>query len=380
MDNKKILCSFFMIIIFIPMVSQIFKLDFGVQLSGAVADNVIPKLNIDKVMAGDFQNEADEYLRNSMPIRNIVIKSGNQLVYKIFKKSTNDSIAIGKHQQLFEKMYIYKELQFYPPATQEQLYEQMEHLEILQDKLNEKGINVLLFITPYKTEFYKDDIPWIYRVCAGELSDENNNYEQFIKMLKDSDIKYFDSVEYVEKLRNEYQEKVFPKTGTHWTQVTGMRVAKELLNVMEEKFEYDMGDVEIEVKKTDKAAWPDDDLFQILNLISKPTDEYHVGTIKINQEGKDKPDILCRGCSFMGQSIYYLIENNLVGENIYMENTFARINNEETIEVSDYDTIDLKSYVKGKDLIIFEANQASIDNIGLGLMEYMYQNFDSIFE
>lgn len=359
------------LILIIPMIFTCLPDELDWDINGVV-ENVSPQFTWHGALNGSYQESLEEYLDANLGLRGILIKSGNQMAYTLFNKSTHDSECIGKNKQLYELEYIYKKMQYIEPVTKQYIDELIEKLGDLQTKLKMNGTDLFIFITPSKAEIYPEDIGWIYKKCAPEQKE--SSYNQLVAGLQKSEIPYFDGADYTNQLKNNEGKKVFALTGTHWTQTTGATVASQLIKELERNFGYDMTEFTVSEEMTDIPTDPDADIFNLLNIIQRPYDQYTTPKIEISKTGTDTPSILCRGGSFMGQSIVWMINNDIVSSAVHMENTYVYQEKYSEIQYfSDYNEIDVELLMENKNILLLEVNQGAIDKMSFGFIDYLLE-------
>ena len=89
---------------------------------------------------------------------------------------------------------------------------------------------------------------------------------------------------------------------------------------MEAQSGYNLPELSITARPCDEPVYPDSDAFNTFNLLQKSYDQYYEPVIEVTDSATDAPGMLCRGGSFMGQSLSAIIRNNYFGKNVYMEN------------------------------------------------------------
>ena len=78
----------------------------------------------------------------------------------------------------------------------------------------------------------------------------------------------------------------------------------------------------------------------------------------------------------MGQTITYLILNDIVSEGVHVENTNAFSEKYSVIQpFSDYDEIDVDDMLENKDILLLEVNQGAIDKMSFGFIDYLYDRY-----
>ena len=201
-----------------------------------------------------------------------MIKVRNQLIFTLYAKSPNENIVIGKNNNLFEKEYVLKYEKVYPPATKEYVADQLDKLSVIQDKLEAKGKELYLFITPTKVRYYEEDVPEIYRTAAN-FEDEKGNYEVFTETLADYDFKVYDSIPFVNAYKETSDKLGMPlyyKTGSHWSLVVGAQVASDLTRFLDENSRYSFPETHVEYAPVPEPLHPDADIFNSINVFTKP--------------------------------------------------------------------------------------------------------------
>lgn len=361
----------FFLFIYLPLANSIVKFLPDKPLKGVVVEKQFPQFSLDEFLNGEWQSQYNYYLNENFNCRNLFIRLGNQFVYSFFNKTTNSNLVIGKQKEIFEKIYVHYTLQYTKVVEDEYILELTKKLQDLETKLALKGINLSIFITPAKTEIYGENIPDVYKFCAPKYED-NDTYKKFISALEDSNLRYYDSVIDVKKMKTENLFPVYAKTGTHWTQVTGALIAQQLTKQLENDFGYDLKEFNINIYDVDDPIAPDADLFNLMNIYSRPYDSYLYYKTSVKKEGTDKPNIYVRGGSFAGQSFISIIKGDVFGNNVHMENGYMFTDKYSTYtKFSSYDEIDIEGYLNDTDILILEVNQAAIHNMSFGFIDYL---------
>lgn len=358
------------IILFLPIILRVIPLKFDMELAGVTLNKELPQITLSQAMDGSYQQSIEEYFSQNINGRGIIIKSGNQLIYTIFNQSPHSGEAIGKNNQLYELEYIYKKLQYIPPVTDDYASDLINKLQLLQQKLEGKGTHLFIYITPSKAEIYPEDISDIYYRCAPEK--QESSYEKFAKGISNAGLPFFDAAKYVQNMKLSTGEDIYYKTGTHWSQVTGAKVARQLIQEMEVQLGYDLTEIEVAEQEVEEPLAPDADIFYLMNIMQKPYDKYYQPLITVSKVGKQQPSLICRGGSFMGQSITWLINNDIVSDAVHMENTYIFQNKYSDVQsFSDYSEVDIGQLMKNKDILILEVNQAAIEKMSFGFIDYL---------
>ncbi len=365
----------FAAILFMPVILKYGGARYG--LSGVSTAAEFPEINRKGILDGTVQDMAGTYFSEHLPGRDLMIKVRNQMIYSLYDKSPNKNIIIGKNKNLFEEEYVSKYVRVYPPVKEEKVRQLCDSLTAIRDALALRGKEFYVFITPGKARYYEEDVPDLY-YYAAPFKEREGNYEVFTRVLNDYDLAVYDSIPFLNEYGSNAPVPLFPKTGTHWTRVTGAYVADDFKCFLGEHSRFKFPDMRISYAPSETPVSPDSDLFDAFNVFSKPYDTYYsveVETEAAANEQEEKPRLMCRGGSFMGQTIYYLIRGGLFGGDLYVENTDVYRDNYSSHEIfSDYSELDLKQALEETDIVIFEVNEAHIPVMGFGIIEYLEEH------
>ena len=360
-----------------PMLGKI-KLDEKFQLNGVSAEVVRPESQIRGILDGSYQEEVENYLHNKISGKNLLVRIHNQILYSFFNVSSNDNVVIGKDKHLFEPEYINYSLNMYGQPSDEEIDILVSKLEALDQLLASEGKELYIFITPAKTRYYKDKIPAIYQEFDNS-SDVNLAYDTFIAKIENSPLRYFDSINFIDTNKDQYDFPLFYSTGIHWSRALGNTVAEEFNNYLCAKSQYDLGHIEVTLQKTSECKAPDADLYHILNLLL-PTQLEYYDVDFVTVPGSQQPSVFYRGGSFMGQSINSLILCRIFGDNIHFENNYYftdYYSNAQTLSSFDaYEEFDVCGYLKNSDILILEVNEEKIFTMSWGFIDYILENYE----
>lgn len=376
MNGKKIrnyvLAAGFAVILFLPALLGRLSPHFG--LSGVSAQIQFPILTRVGLLDGTVQEDIGSYYSEHLPGRDLMIKIRNQMIFSIYKKSPNQNVVLGKNDTLFEKEYICKYEKIYCPVSEEYTRELCGKLTIIRDKLEAAGKEMYVFITPTKVRYYEEYVPDRYR-AAAVYGDRPGNYEMFTEILKEYDLKVYDSIPFVDEYAKTAEVPLFYKTGSHWSWPLSMAVSADLVRFLNENSRFHLPETTVTIKKSEDPVFPDTDIFDSMNLFTKPYDSYYDAEYHHDKAAEEGPNLFCRGGSFMGQTISPLIKEGYFPHDMYLENTmFCQDNFSGGGYFSDYSQLDMAYAIGQADVVIFEVNEAHIPVMGFGLFEYLLEN------
>lgn len=356
------------------------------SMEGAFVEAERPDLTKDGVWNGSWQNDTGNYFSDHMPGREYMIKAKNQFVYEAFHNAPAPRVVIGKDNVLFSRSVLNLWYQLTGPTTDAFMQELAVTIEEFTDLMEAQGMKTAIYITPSKARYYNEYAPVLFSEVAEPRDPELSAYEKLKKVLEPMDIPVFDSIEWLDSRRQGTTLDglpLFNTTGMHWTSTVGTKVGAALGEFLEQELGYPLADLTVTSEPVEEPEYPDADLAGIMNMYTSLTDEYTrpiVTVTNLPDNLEDAPSILCRGGSFMGQSLARLIQNGCFEKDIYMENTqFFTDRFASVTQFTEYDQVDLKSAFEGIDIVLLEVNEASIDVMGFEFMEYVLEHQDEIF-
>lgn len=349
-------------------------------LNGVSNTANISELTAKNFLDGTAQNTLNTWLSENLPGRDAMIRLRNQLIYSLFDKSTNANMIVCKDKYIFEKTFLYRYENIEKPTDEETVRNSLDHMKTVRDLLKRNGKELFLFITPSKPRYLENKVDTSYRTL-GYYKDQEGNYEILKRVLLDYDFYVFDCIEYIDKKIEEDAEIVqyplFQPTGTHWTYAIGLDAGLAFTRYMQSIGGYRFPTVHQVIVPSEEPQFPDADIYGTMNILRKPAGNYFISDLMVDAdtEASEKPGVLMRGCSFMGQSLAPLITNGFFSDDTYMENTL-RLENRSTkmSYFSSYDEVDLSSDLKKADIVIIELNEAHTYDIGLGMLEYITEH------
>ena len=346
----------------------------NVTLSGVTLTTDQPELSWSGIWTGEYQSQSNTHYEETFEGRNLLIKLRSQLLYSVFNESPNENVVIGKDQYLYDPAYILQELSAEDHvATDEYFADLKSRLLAFQQLLSEKGKELYIFVTPNKAYYEKEEIPWNYRMLE---TDEVNNITRLRAMLETTDLHYLIARDYIDAERETMDVPVFYSTGIHWSRPWGARSAMALYDVMRQNSRFELSDIALETYPySGEIEWPDADLYQSLNLFEEPDESYYSARIHVTREG-EKPNVFCRGGSFLGQSWSMLVQSGCFSNDLHYENNYFFTNQyttQTTLSVmAAYEESDeWIPFLRDADIVVLEINEASIEDATFGFVDYV---------
>ncbi len=343
-------------------------IDGNYKLKGVASTGERITIDFRSLWEGTTQRTIENRLMEKVPGRTALIRAHSQLLYSLFNSSSNSNVVIGSNHSLYEPEYLCDFLNLWPLMSEESQDELITKLIAVQDLLTQKGKKLYIFITPSKVRYDYENIPWFYR--AFTKPEMRKNYDRFISNLRASSISYFDSINYINE--NMSDSTIFYSSGIHWGNGAAAEITKAMLEDMKKDIGYDLGSLIINLSKSENGMEPDQDLLSILNLyFYSKEDEYRIPEYTYIPGG-DRPNVLMRGGSFMGQSLYKLIELDVFDRSAYFQNNLVITDKTDSQILSDFNAYletDVGHMVDVADLVILEVNEEKIWTMSWGFID-----------
>lgn len=345
------------------------------RFSGVENQAQFPEITAQKLLDGQAQTEFEAYVQQYLPGKPFMVRLRNEITFSLLDTVSNINYSMSKDKNLFSWENVSYYLQYFAPVSKEGAYELVEKLECLQKLLEDAGKQMYVFITPCKIRYTEDQLPWVDKAMAPPRKE--GNYELLTEALSGSEIRYFDSIRYLEEHKSEFDSRVplFYRTGLHWSVYVGNMTGAAFGEFLEQESGYNLPEMTITANPCENPIYPDADSFEVFNTIGKPYDQYYEPVIEITDEETDAPGFLCRGGSFMGQSLSCLIQNHYFGKNVSMEN--RQIFTEEfgqVKEFSSYEEADMRECLRDIDLVVLEVNETAVSDMSFGFIDYVLEH------
>lgn len=277
-----IYCAFIMLILVVPFAGTAIQAVFGdsilkeSELSGVSAVPEKPQISWNAVLSGEYQEEAEEYFTYHLFSRRSQTRLYNQLLYSLFNSTDNQDMLVGRENYIYEKPYADAYLWEMPAWQETELRENIQKMVLLADRLAERGIPLVVRMSPSKAEVYPEYLPSSYdRFVDMKQSGEYGSswYDVFVDEIKKTNLPYYDAHELLNVMKAA-GEVVFTKGGTHWSLAPMKEYVNGLNALMEPLLQNNLGRM-VEESKTvkfgDMGISSDSDIWQICwNCFSAP--------------------------------------------------------------------------------------------------------------
>lgn len=296
------------------------------ELSGFIDVKEYPHLSLSTVTSGKFQTEFEEYFSQNLAIRKTGTRVYNQLLYSLFASTDNASIIVGRDKYLYEKAYPVAYLAEISESETAPLTEKIEQLVELNHLLKDRGVALVVRMSPSKAEHYPEYLPTGYdRFIKMKRNGEYlpQWYEVFKEKIQKTDIPFYDRYDLYEEMKQD-GHTVFTVGGIHWTLAPIAEYVNGLNALIEKQLGKKLGRIVVKSEEDIEGEMgipSDSDLWDICwNALSVAPD-YPSPNITLDSiQGEFAPNILNVGQSFstaLLNAIYHNVDKTIWNETYF---------------------------------------------------------------
>ena len=209
----------------------------------------------------EYPSQYEEYLNDTLPFREWFISLNNKIDFYIFKKSTSDSVILGKEDWLFLKDTLadYQRNNLY---SEQELAQIAADVQTTQKYFEDQGIEFIIFIGPNKSSIYGENMPEKYEVNSGV-----SRTEQVVDYLtRTTDVRIIYPEMELRQVKEEYPDlQLYFKLDTHWNYMGGYWGTKPLLRELGVELE-DFAEIQYREINEPDFIWNGYDLANMLGL------------------------------------------------------------------------------------------------------------------
>ena len=292
--------AFFLIL----MLQTAFQLISLRSLKGFTNKKELPKFTYENYVKGTFQKDFEAYNKERFGFREWSLRLYNQYIWSCYHKTHNGWIDIGKDDWLYESEFVrdhYESMMYKYTSDSAEMKrrfdETAENLFKLQEILKTHGTYIFVNMIPGKDVIYPEYLPENTKYTH---TDGIHAYDYYKKRFDELGVNYIDNVEWFKHLKGTVDYPLFPKTGTHWSNLAATYAFDSIMRYMESLNGMNMLNVNIGEKYADKVREPDDDLEQLFNLALpiRPNKHYYADVTIIPDTTAVKPTLITIGDSY----------------------------------------------------------------------------------
>ena len=244
-----------------------------------------------------FQRSKQLILKDSLRLRPYLVRLNNQIKYNLFDRVNARNIYKGKNGYFFElnNMTAFSGDRF---LGEDSIQILVEHLQVVCDSLQRKGIPILVALAPGKASFMPENLPKRF----AKTENRPTNAAVFRKYLEQYEIPTIDFTPWFLQMKDTVKYPLFTKGGFHWSSYGVWKATDTLLKRMEKLTGEDL--VDYEFIRNDLSTIPRDadyDIGGAANLLHDrfiDTLAYPVVEPFIHDSSKFRPRVLTIGDSY----------------------------------------------------------------------------------
>ena len=293
------------------------------SLKGYSIEKERPTLSYKSYVDGTFQRDFEAYSREHFGFREWALRLYNQYIWTCYHKTFNGWIDIGKDDWLFETEFVqdhYESMMYKYTSDSLEMKKTFDNLAEglfkLQEILEQHDTYIFVNMIPGKDVIYPEYLPENTKYFRP---DGIHAYDYFKKRFDELGVNYIDNVELFKQIKDSVDYQLFPKTGTHWSNIAATHAFDTIIRYMEKLGDMNLLNVEIGEKYEGSVREPDDDLEQLYNLLFpiKPNTHYYAEANIIPDSTAIRPKLITIGDSFFWTILYNFDMHGLFRENPY---------------------------------------------------------------
>jgi len=339
------------------------------------ADAEKPALQMDDLLAGNYQPRLEAYLDNRLGFRAWFIRLRNQVDYSFFNQVHTGDVLVGQRGVLYQggptESYLGRDY-----LGADAITAHAQRVREVQDMLAQRGTQLLYVLAPGKPGYLPEYLP-----VGVQAADRGpTNYTGFAEALPKAGVHVLDAAALFQRWKPTAPHPLFPRGGTHWSGYSTTLVADTLARAIEALTRLDLPDFTTSPGEvtTRNLRGTDEDIASGLNLVIRPRPypmAYPIVTFAPLTPRQQRPNTLLVGDSFT-QSFYifYPYFSNLFGDSsrfwYYNESVFWP---ENTPGESHYvRELNLRQQLAGRNLLIILSTEQNLNKSSFGLIDQLY--------
>lgn len=363
-----------MFLISLPAIETVTKIIPVDGLKGAFFRKEKPQFSYKDWFEGSFQPKYEEYLNDTIGLRNFFIRTRNQVDYTLFNTLHTYDIVIDKKGHLNATTHYDFHLGK-PTLNTTSIDSNCIKLQKIKTEFAKMNKQIIILLAPCKGWFGLNDAPyWYNKNKTGE-----SYYERYLIKLKDYQIDFIDFNAHYNL--GSFSYKPFTDYGIHWSKPAAFWAFDSISKFIEQKRNIDIPNIIFNgYDSTDTPAHPDADLADALNLFqSYPIKgKFYYPKFSMESEiNKTKPSPIFISDSFYWNTIYDgFLEKQYNFLSFWYYNKTAYISGEANSKnVSD---LNLSFEINKHDVFFILSTEINLPELGWGFINNVYNNLEEI--
>lgn len=363
---KHIVFVLFFLVLFVPMLQQLFHVVKEEDLIGV--DNAIehPSLALDIILTGDFQKRLEAALDVNTGFRKTFVRLYNHLNYSIYNISKVGGVIVGENGFLYISSYT-NAVNGKDFVGKEYIDLQVQKAIVIRNELKKKNIDLVFAFAPGKGSFHPEYMP---SKLKENITVDSTNYVCYVNALSKTNINIIDLKKYFLSIKDTVRHNLFPKLGVHWGEYGAVlaidTISKYIANMKKIKMQ------QFQIKNFDPRldmGTGDYDAAGIMNLLSVlPHEELPYVKISYSKDSAIlKPKLLT-----IADSYFHTIELTNILDSLYSNRKYLLYYKK---LIPNKDSFNLKNELENYDVILLLATDATLGSFPYGFIDDAYEEY-----
>lgn len=328
------------------------------------------RLNNRNFKDGSFQRSFEDYFMRGNPLWGWLVRTCNQIAFSVFNQVTFNYGApafIGKDGQLLQAMYLnaFNRRRSLP----EKVYlKKVRKIKRLRKLLAERGITLLITVSPNAIELYPELLPSSY-IDPSRLS-RKNSYDIMRPAIEAEGIDIIDSYQILLGMRDHFPFRFFGKGSAHWNNVASCIATNNIISKISTLTKKELKNFPCSPITYHEPIGDDDDLLKIANILfPKRYTEMMPYAPKAEQLYQTPPiRLLIVGTSFNFALLDHINKRNLADTKFffYYKSVYTKQLRGSPLNKA---KIDWENDIFKNDVIILESNYSGLGAIGYDFLD-----------
>jgi len=356
---------------YLPLMEKYFDWQTATLSGESTAQNtpvLIPKM----WMNGRYQKQYEASVKDRSPVRDLLIRTRNQIEFDVLSTIGNQTILLGKEDMLFSKNYV--DAAFRKNTKSEAwIIDQVAKLEVIVDYFEKKGISFLVLTPPSKASVYPENLPTTFLKNKSLTT----NRSIFIAAFKDKEIPFIDFDFFIG-----YESKkglpVYPQAGLHWNYLGAALAADTIQKYLTYHYHLklpqfiwsDTIPLHTNFESTDTELLRSMNLLKVINLRPEPYPEIRYTS---------QPDSLQPKAIVIGDSYYQILLKKGYHEHLFQTGSpywhyfgAEGFKQNDSLKKFNRKKHQIMEKLERSELIILSASEANMTKFGFGFIDFVY--------
>lgn len=362
---KHIVFMFFILLLFMPMIQQLFGVIKENKLEQVENSAPFPTIAIEMILESSFQKEFESALNINIGFRKTFVRIHNQLNYSVYNVSKAGGVVIGKNGFVFIDSYInaYSGKDF---RGKESIELQIQKALVVQSELKKRNIELVFAFAPGKGSFYPEYIPDDY---LKNINHDSTNYSCFVKAINKTNLNFIDIKKYFLSIKDTAKNLLFPIPGVHWTEYGSVLAIDTISNYFSTVLNIKTPGINISgFKKKDLIKYGDYDAANLMNIFTTiPHEELpYIDVNYIKQSEGSRPKLLC-----IADSYFSTIEHVNIPDSLFSDCTYWLYERREPQDKKG--ALEFQKEIENKNVVLLLGTDATLASFPYRFIDEAYE-------